>query len=119
MLLIQDPVLMMLDEPVAGMSVAEREQTAELLERICKGRARDRRRARHGVRRSIAHRVTVLHQGKWLAEGSMDAVQNNPQGRSRSTLAIEAPSTQATIEHCCDVDNLSVGYGQSQVIHGI
>ncbi|MFN2411404.1 MAG: ATP-binding cassette domain-containing protein, partial [Halomonas sp.] len=38
MLLIQDPELLMLDEPVAGMSVKEREQTAELLNRISKGR---------------------------------------------------------------------------------
>jgi urea transport system ATP-binding protein len=49
MLLMQDPALLMLDEPVAGMSVNEREQTAELLKRISKGRS-CHDRARHGVR---------------------------------------------------------------------
>src|SRR6218665_3070642 len=39
MLLMQEPQLLMLDEPIAGMSVREREQTAELLRRICQGRA--------------------------------------------------------------------------------
>ena len=39
MLLMQDPELLMLDEPIAGMSVRERERTAELLERICRNRS--------------------------------------------------------------------------------
>ncbi len=39
MLLMQEPELLMLDEPVAGMSVREREQTAELLKRICQSRS--------------------------------------------------------------------------------
>jgi urea transport system ATP-binding protein len=79
MLLIQDPQLMMLDEPVAGMSVGERERTAELLRRICKGRAL--LVVEHDMEfvRRIADRVTVLHQGKWLAEGSMDFVQRDPK----------------------------------------
>jgi urea transport system ATP-binding protein len=79
MLLIQDPELMMLDEPVAGMSVSERTRTAELLARVSKGRAVIV--IEHDMKfvESIAHRVTVLHQGKVLAEGSMAAIQNNPQ----------------------------------------
>ena len=79
MLLIQDPELMMLDEPVAGMSVAEREQTAELLQRICKGRAVIVVEHDMEFVKSIADRVTVLHQGKWLAEGRMEAVQQDPK----------------------------------------
>lgn len=79
MLLIQDPELLMLDEPVAGMSVAERKKTAELLNRIVKNRAV--LVVEHDMKfvEDIAHKVTVLHQGKILAEGSMDAVQSNPQ----------------------------------------
>jgi urea transport system ATP-binding protein len=79
MLLIQEPELMMLDEPVAGMSVSERARTAELLELVSKGRSVIV--IEHDMKfvESIAHRVTVLHQGKVLAEGSMDAIQNNPQ----------------------------------------
>lgn len=78
MLLIQDPELLMLDEPVAGMSVNEREQTAELLNRICKGRSVLVIEHDMDFVEKIAHKVTVLHQGKILAEGDMKTVQNNP-----------------------------------------
>lgn len=78
MLLIQDPELLMLDEPVAGMSVKEREQTAELLKRICAGRSVLVIEHDMEFVEKIAHKVTVLHQGKILAEGDMKTVQNNP-----------------------------------------
>jgi urea transport system ATP-binding protein len=79
MLLIQDPVLLMLDEPVAGMSVRERKETAELLKRISAKRSVVVIEHDMEFVREIAHRVTVLHQGKVLAEGSMAHVQANPQ----------------------------------------
>ena len=79
MLLMQEPALMLLDEPVAGMSARERETTAELLRRIAHGRALVVIEHDMGFVRSIAHRVTVLHQGKLLAEGSMDTVQSDPR----------------------------------------
>ena len=79
MLLIQDPELLMLDEPVAGMSVKEREQTAELLNRICKGRSVLVIEHDMDFVEKIAHKVTVLHQGRILAEGDMQSVQNNPE----------------------------------------
>jgi urea transport system ATP-binding protein len=79
MLLIQEPDLLMLDEPVAGMSVSERKQTAELLNRITKGRSV--LVIEHDMKfvEDIAHRVTVMHQGKILSEGSMEHVQNDPK----------------------------------------
>ena len=77
MLLMQDPELLLLDEPVAGMSAKEREQTAELLNRISKGRSIVVIEHDMAFVRMIAHKVTVLHQGKLLAEGSMDQVQND------------------------------------------
>lgn len=79
MLLIQDPELLMLDEPVAGMSVSERIKTAELLNEIIKNRSVIV--IEHDMKfvESIAHRVTVLHQGKVLAEGDMHTVQANPK----------------------------------------
>lgn len=77
MLLIQDPKLLMLDEPVAGMSVKEREATAELLNRICSGRSVVVIEHDMEFVKRIAHKVTVLHQGKLLAEGSMDKVQSD------------------------------------------
>jgi urea transport system ATP-binding protein len=79
MLLMQDPELLLLDEPVAGMSPREREQTAELLNRISKGRSTVVIEHDMAFVRMIAHKVTVLHQGKLLAEGSMDEVQNDPK----------------------------------------
>ncbi|HAK63315.1 MAG TPA: urea ABC transporter ATP-binding protein UrtD [Alphaproteobacteria bacterium] len=81
MLLIQDPELLMLDEPVAGMSVAERAKTAELLNVVIRNRSVIV--IEHDMKfvESIAHRVTVLHQGKVLAEGRMDAIQANPEVR--------------------------------------
>jgi urea transport system ATP-binding protein len=75
MLLMQDPELLLLDEPVAGMSPKEREQTATLLNNISKGRSIVVIEHDMAFVRMIAHKVTVLHQGKLLAEGSMDQVQ--------------------------------------------
>ena len=79
MLLMQDPALLMLDEPVAGMSVNERVQTADLLRRISQGRSVLVIEHDMEFVKSIAHKVTVLHQGKVLAEGSMESVQSNPK----------------------------------------
>jgi urea transport system ATP-binding protein len=78
MLLMQEPELLMLDEPVAGMSPSEREQTAQLLTRICKGRSIIIIEHDMEFVSRIAHKVTVLHLGKILAEGSMEDVQRNP-----------------------------------------
>ncbi|RXZ33787.1 urea ABC transporter ATP-binding protein UrtD [Oxalobacteraceae bacterium CAVE-383] len=79
MLLMQEPELLMLDEPVAGMSVSEREQTAELLTRISRGRSVLVIEHDMDFVKSIADKVTVLHQGKILAEGSMASVQADPK----------------------------------------
>jgi urea transport system ATP-binding protein len=79
MLLMQDPQLLLVDEPVAGMTPQETERTAELLTSLA---------GRHSVIvvehdmefvRSIARKVTVLHEGSVLAEGSIDEVQSNPK----------------------------------------
>ena len=79
MLLMQSPQLLLVDEPVAGMTPAEVAHSAELLTSLA---------GRHTVVvvehdmafvRSIAERVTVLHEGRVLAEGSMDSIQNDPK----------------------------------------
>jgi urea ABC transporter ATP-binding protein UrtD/urea ABC transporter permease protein UrtC len=79
MLLMQQPELLLVDEPVAGMTPQEIERTAELLKSLA---------GEHSVVvvehdmefvRSIAKRVTVLHEGHVLAEGNMDQVQSNPR----------------------------------------
>lgn len=77
MLLMQNPKLLLVDEPVAGMTQQEMERTAELL--ISLSGQRSVVVVEHDMDfiRSIARKVTVLHQGRVLAEGSMDEVQNN------------------------------------------
>ena len=72
-------MLLMLDEPIAGMSVRERELTAELLQRIAKNRSLIVIEHDMEFVKRIADKVTVMHQGKILAEGSMDKVQNDPK----------------------------------------
>ena len=79
MLLIQDPALMMLDEPVAGMSVSERKKTAELLHRVIQDRSVLVIEHDMDFVGDIAHKVTVLHQGKVLSEGSIDHVKADPK----------------------------------------
>lgn len=78
MLLMQNPKLLLVDEPVAGMTHQEMDRTAELLNSLT---------GKHTVIlvehdmdfvRSLARTVTVLHQGHVLAEGSMDKVQQDP-----------------------------------------
>ncbi len=77
MLLMQEPELLMLDEPVAGMSAKERDQTAELLKRISNNRSVLVIEHDMDFVEKIADKVTVLHQGKILAEGPMHKVQAN------------------------------------------
>ena len=79
MLLIQDPALLMLDEPVAGMSVSERKKTAELLHRIIKDRSVLVIEHDMGFVEDIAHKVTVLHQGRVISEGSIAHVKSDPK----------------------------------------
>ncbi len=79
MLLCQDPKVLFIDEPVAGMTQPEMERTAELFRSLA---------GRHTVVvvehdmefvRSIARKVTVLHEGSVLAEGPMDVIQKDPK----------------------------------------
>ena len=75
MLLIQDPALLMLDEPVAGMSVSERGKTAELLRQVIQHRSVLVIEHDMGFVESIADKVTVLHQGRVISEGSIAHVK--------------------------------------------
>jgi len=79
MLLMQEPDLLLVDEPVAGMTDAETEQTAELLREI--SRTSSVVVVEHDMEfiRSLDTRVTVLNEGSVLAEGSLDYLQNNQQ----------------------------------------
>jgi urea transport system ATP-binding protein len=78
MLLMQKPGLLLLDEPVAGMTPQEIDRTVELLHEI-EGSA-SIMLVEHDMEfvRAVARRVTVLHQGTVLAEGDMDTIGNTP-----------------------------------------
>jgi len=79
MLLAQEPRLLLVDEPVAGMTGQETERTAELLTRLAEDHCVVVVEHDMDFVRSIAHRVTVLHQGCVLAEGSMEQMQHDPR----------------------------------------
>ena len=79
MLLMQEPELLLLDEPVAGMSPREREQTGDLLRRISVGKSVVVIEHDMDFVKRIAHRVTVLHQGRLLSEGTAAEVQSDPR----------------------------------------
>jgi len=78
MLLVQDPHVILLDEPTAGMTVEETFKTAEIINSM---------KGKHtlivvehdmGFVRSICETITVMHQGKLLAEGDVNSIENDP-----------------------------------------
>ncbi|MER5649489.1 urea ABC transporter ATP-binding protein UrtD [Streptosporangium sp. NPDC002524] len=90
MLLTQSPKLLLLDEPVAGMSKDERERTGELLTSVANDHTVIVIEHDMEFLRRYASQVTVLHEGKVLIEGSVDQVRDDPRvqevylGRKRS-----------------------------------
>jgi urea transport system ATP-binding protein len=79
MLLAQDPKLLLVDEPVAGMTDAETEETADLLRRINERHSVVVVEHDMGFVRALAVKVTVLHEGSVLSEGSIDHVSQDPR----------------------------------------
>jgi urea transport system ATP-binding protein len=79
MLLAQDPELLLVDEPVAGMTDAETEETARLLKDIAKTRSVVVVEHDMHFVRALGVKVTCLHEGSVLAEGTLDAVSADPR----------------------------------------
>ncbi|KGM87386.1 urea ABC transporter, ATP-binding protein UrtD [Roseovarius mucosus DSM 17069] len=79
MLLAQDPRLLLVDEPAAGMTPAEREHTTDILKRAAETRAVVVIEHDMEFIRRLGCKVTVLHEGSVLAEGSLDHVTQNQQ----------------------------------------
>ena len=78
MLLAQEPKLLLVDEPAAGMTLGEREHTTRLLVDLAKSRAVVVVEHDMDFVRRLNCKVTVLHEGSVLAEGSLDHVTQNP-----------------------------------------
>jgi urea transport system ATP-binding protein len=93
MLLVQEPKLLLLDEPVAGMTRRERDHTGELLHKIAANRSILVVEHDMVFVRQFATTVTVLHMGKLLCEGPVEQVQADPHvievylGRSHGAAA--------------------------------
>jgi len=79
MLLAQDPRLLLVDEPAAGMTPAERETTTDILVEAAKTRSVVVVEHDMEFVRRLNCKVTVLHEGSVLAEGSLDHVTKNPE----------------------------------------
>src|SRR6266536_1461154 len=79
MLLMQEPELLLVDEPVAGMTPHEIERTAQLLRSLAGEQTVVVVEHDMDFVRSIARRVTVLHEGSVIADGDMNEVQNDPR----------------------------------------
>jgi urea transport system ATP-binding protein len=78
MLLVQEPKLLLLDEPVAGMTGRERERTGELLHALAGEHTIVITEHDMEFVRQFARTVTVLHMGKVLKEGKVDEIQGDP-----------------------------------------
>jgi urea transport system ATP-binding protein len=78
MVLVQEPQLLLLDEPVAGMTKEERTATGELIQRITETRTVVVIEHDMDFVRRFASRVTVMHEGSVLTEGTVAEIQDNP-----------------------------------------
>lgn len=81
MVLLQDPGLVLLDEPIAGMSKVERLKTGEMIREIAKNRTVLIVEHDMDFVKEYADIVTVMHEGQLLCQGSMEEIQNDPRVR--------------------------------------
>jgi ABC-type branched-subunit amino acid transport system ATPase component/ABC-type branched-subunit amino acid transport system permease subunit len=123
--LAMQPELLMLDEPLAGLAATERIKTAGLIRALA---------GRHTVILidhdidqilNISDRITVLHQGKVIAEGNPDEIKNNPLvqdayigGFDRKHL-VSHPPQRSSDTALLEVDRINTYYGKSHILHDV
>ena len=110
MLLAQEPKLLLVDEPVAGMTDAETQQTAELLKEINRDRTVVVVEHDMAFVRELGVKVTCLHEGSVLAEGTIDQVSAE-RARRRSVSGAVRPML--------DVNAIDLHYGAAQALRAV
>ena len=111
MMLVQNPQALLLDEPVAGMSQDERTATGALLQRIAQRRTVLVVEHDMDFMRRYASRVTVLHQGRLLSEGTVAQVQADPRVQEVYLGTAGAPTTAAMLVVADAADGATEGKG--------
>ena len=112
-----EPQLLCLDEPTAGMSAAETHDTMQLVRRIAKNLTILIVEHDMQVVMELAHRITVLHYGEILAEGTPAEIQQNPQGAGGLPQDMSPPQTPA--QPLVAVEDIHTYYGKSHILHGV
>ena len=119
MLLVQDPRLLLLDEPVAGMSKDERAITGELLQRITELRTVVVVEHDMDFLRRFARTVTVMHEGRVLCEGSVAEVQEDPAVREVYLGEAARPGRgRRGAGGMLSIERLHVSHGRTRVLFG-
>ena len=119
------PRILLADEPLAGLSVAERERVGNLIKQVSADLPV--LLVEHDIDRvfSLADHVTVMNEGRVLLDGDVDAARTSDQvreiyiGSGTSQVAATAHTGHATTETICTLDKVNVHYGKSHILHDV
>ncbi|WP_299358874.1 branched-chain amino acid ABC transporter ATP-binding protein/permease [uncultured Paracoccus sp.] len=119
------PRILLADEPLAGLSVAERERVGNLIKQVSADLPV--LLVEHDIDRvfSLADHITVMNEGRVLLDGDVDAARNSDQvreiyiGSGTSAVAATAHVGHATAETVCALDKVNVHYGKSHILHDV
>ncbi len=118
------PTVLLLDEPLAGLSAAERERVAAFIKSL--SRTVTVVLIEHDIDRVLAlsDRITVLHLGRVIADGTPAQIQEHPEVRAaylggRATPAAVAPAVARAVEPVLTVDRVDTFYEKSHILHSV